>query len=305
MKTTNALTVDVEDYFHVSAFSNHIDRNHWDRYPCRVEANTRLLLGMFSEADVKATFFVLGWVAERYPALVREIAARGHEVACHGYSHELVYHQTPAVFREESKRAKDVLEDIIQKPINGYRAASYSITPKSTWALDVLAELGFRYDSSIFPVRHDRYGIPGARREPHIMSTPAGHALVEFPLSTLQVFRYRLPVAGGGYFRLFPYWFTRYALSRINAADGLPYVFYLHPWEIDPDQPRVSAGMLSRFRHYQNLGRCQERLVALLQDFSFDTVEHVLTGLGLLTVSGDTALDRKKMSDLASIVRPD
>jgi polysaccharide deacetylase family protein (PEP-CTERM system associated) len=286
MRLINALTVDVEDYFHVSAFSNHVDRKHWDRYPCRVEANTRALLTLFEKAGVKATFFVLGWVAERYPALVREIAAAGHEVACHGYSHELVYRQSPTVFREESKRSKDILENIIQQPIMGYRAASYSITPKSTWALDVIAELGFRYDSSIFPVRHDRYGMPGARREPHVMRTPAGHALVEFPLSTLQALRYRLPVAGGGYFRLFPYWFTRYALGRINNADKLPFIFYLHPWEIDPSQPRVHAGWLSRFRHYQNLDRCEQRLVALLQDFSFATAEQVLADRGLLATAG-------------------
>jgi polysaccharide deacetylase family protein (PEP-CTERM system associated) len=286
MTLTNALTVDVEDYFHVSAFSDHIDRNHWDSYPCRVEANTRALLGLFEKASVKATFFVLGWVAERYPALVRDIASAGHEVACHGYSHELVYRQTPAVFRDETRRAKEVLENIIQQPVNGYRAASYSITPKSTWALDVIAELGFRYDSSIFPVRHDRYGMPGARREPHVLKTPAGHTLVEFPLSTLQAFRYRLPVAGGGYFRLFPYWFTRYALGRINNADRLPFIFYLHPWEIDTNQPRVQAGRLSRFRHYQNLDRCEQRLVALLKDFSFDTVEQVLANSGLLTTAG-------------------
>lgn len=282
MKIKNALTVDVEDYFHVSAFANHIERNQWESYACRVEANTRVLLRMFEAAQVQATFFVLGWVAERYPALVREIASGGHEVACHGYSHELVYRQTPTLFREESKRSKDILEDIIQKPIKGYRAASYSITPKSIWALDILAELGFLYDSSIFPVRHDRYGMPGARREPHIMTTPAGHSLVEFPLSTLQVFRYRLPISGGGYFRLFPYWFTRLALDRINNTDKLPFIFYLHPWEIDPDQPRVPAGWVSRFRHYQNLDRCQRRLTALLQHFSFDTAEHVLTANGLL-----------------------
>lgn len=283
---TNALTVDVEDYFHVSAFSESIDRNHWDRYPCRVEANTRVLLALFEKASVKATFFVLGWVAERYPALVREIASAGHEVACHGYSHELVYRQSPAVFREESKRSKGILENIIQQPVKGYRAASYSITPKSVWALDVIAELGFLYDSSIFPVRHDRYGMPGSRREPHALKTPAGHALVEFPLSTFQLLRYRLPVAGGGYFRLFPYWFTRYALGRINAVDRLPFIFYLHPWEIDPNQPRVQAGRLSRFRHYQNLERCEQRLVALLKDFSFDTAERVLTDSGLLTRAG-------------------
>ena len=178
------------------------------------------------------------------------------------------------------------LENIIQQPVKGYRAASYSITPKSTWALDVIAELGFRYDSSIFPVRHDRYGMPGARREPHVLKTPAGHTLVEFPLSTLQAFRYRLPVAGGGYFRLFPYWFTRYALGRINKADRLPFMFYLHPWEIDTNQPRVQAGRLSRFRHYQNLDRCEQRLVALLKDFSFDTAEQVLANSGLLASAG-------------------
>lgn len=284
MKIKNALTVDVEDYFHVSAFANSIDRSQWDIYPCRVESNTRALLRMFEHAGVKATFFVLGWVAERYPDLVREIASAGHEVACHGYSHELVYKQTPEVFRAESKRAKDILEDIIHKPVNGYRAASYSITLKSTWALDILAELGFRYDSSIFPVHHDRYGMPDAPREPHVLKTPKGHSLVEFPLSTLQLWRYRLPISGGGYFRLFPYWFTRAALKRINSADELPFIFYLHPWEIDTDQPRVQASLLSRFRHYQNLGRCQERLAALLQDFSFDTVEHVLDNRGLFTL---------------------
>lgn len=274
------MTVDVEDYFHVSAFSNHIDRNHWDRYACRVEANTHKLLDMFDRAGVKATFFVLGWVAERYPVLAREIGARGHEVACHGYSHELVYRQTPAVFREESGRAKAVLEDAVQKPVNGYRAASYSITSRSTWALDVLAELGFQYDSSIFPVHHDRYGMPDARRDPHALKTPAGHSLVEFPLSTFQIMGYRLPVSGGGYFRLFPYWFTRYALGRINSSEQLPFIFYLHPWEIDPAQPRIRAGLLSRFRHYQNLDRCQQRLARLLQDFSFDTVERVLANRG-------------------------
>ncbi len=289
MAITNAMTVDVEDYFHVSAFSNHIDRNDWDRYACRVEANTHKLLDMFDRAGVKATFFVLGWVAERYPALTREIGARGHEVACHGYSHELVYRQSPAVFREESGRAKAVLEDVVQKPINGYRAASYSITSRSTWALDILAELGFQYDSSIFPVHHDRYGMPDARREPHALKTPAGHSLVEFPLSTFQVMGYRLPVSGGGYFRLFPYWFTRYALGRINSTEQLPFIFYLHPWEIDPAQPRIKAGLLSRFRHYQNLDRCQQRLARLLQDFSFDTVERVLAKRGFAGVPAVSA----------------
>lgn len=303
MKLVNALTVDVEDYFHVSAFSNHIDRNHWDRYACRVEANTHALLEMFDQAAVKATFFVLGWVAERYPSLIQEIAAAGHEVACHGYSHELVYRQSPAVFREESQRSKHILENITHKPVKGYRAASYSITAKSTWALDILAELGFQYDSSIFPVHHDRYGMPNARREPHVLKTPQGHPLVEFPLSTFEIGRYRLPISGGGYFRLFPYWFTRYALNRINTTDKLPFIFYLHPWEIDPNQPRVAAGMLSRFRHYQNLGRCQERLEKLLQDFSFDTVEQVLTKHGLLSASR-AGLVSHEMSDQVHAAGP-
>ena len=288
MTLTNALTVDVEDYFHVSAFSKHIDRNDWDRYSCRVEANTRVLLEMFGQAGVRSTFFVLGWVAERYPALVREIAAAGHEIACHGYSHELVYRQTPAVFRDESRRSKDILEDIVQRPVRGYRAASYSIVAESTWALDTLAELGFEYDSSIFPVHHDRYGMPDAKREPHVLKTPAGHSLVEFPLSTFEIGSYRLPISGGGYFRLFPYGFTRYALQRINAKDQLPFIFYLHPWEIDPQQPRIKASLLSRFRHYQNLGRCQQRLTRLLRDFAFDTVEQVLADRGLLALKSTT-----------------
>jgi len=282
MTIANALTIDVEDYFHVSAFAASIDRRNWDQYASRVTGNTQTLLNMLAEHDTRATFFVLGWVAERHPELVREIASQGHEVACHGYSHQLVYRQTPEVFLDETRRAKDLLEQIIQKPVLGYRAASYSITARSEWALDILAEQGFRYDSSIFPVRHDRYGMPGARREPHVLRTPAGHSIVEFPLSTFAVSSYRLPVAGGGYFRLFPYWFTRYALATINRKDRLPFIFYLHPWEIDPDQPRVKAGWLSRFRHYQNLDRCQHRLGRLLKDFPFGTAAQTLAGLGLL-----------------------
>jgi len=281
MKMTNALTVDVEDYFHVSAFSQSVSRQDWDKYPCRVEQNTTALLEIFSKADVRATFFVLGWVAERFPKLVSTIDKAGHEIACHGFSHELVYKQTPKRFREETIRAKGILENIIQKPVDGYRAASYSITQQSLWALDILAESGFRYDSSIFPVHHDRYGIPGAKREPHILKTPDGHSLIEFPLSTYTFGSYRLPVAGGGYFRLFPYWFTSHALSTINKQDGLPFIFYLHPWEIDPNQPRIKAGLLSRFRHYQNLKRCQSRLEKLIREFSFGTVQQSLSQINL------------------------
>lgn len=276
------MTVDVEDYFHVSAFADSIDRSSWDQRPCRVEANTNRLLDMFDARRVKATFFVLGWVAERYPALVKDIAVRGHEVACHGLTHELVYDQTPTVFREQTHRAKTVLEDIVQAPVLGYRAASYSITARSLWALDILIDLGFGYDSSIFPVRHDRYGIAGSSREPGAITAPSGRGIVEFPLSTLDVTGYRLPIAGGGYFRLFPYSFTRYAFRRVNGRDKLPFIFYLHPWEIDPEQPRIAASVLSRFRHYNNLRRCEARLANLLDDFKFDTARSVLTRIGLL-----------------------
>lgn len=277
----NAISVDVEDYFHVAALSKTISRDQWDGIPSRVETNTRLLLDMFDGRGVKGTFFVLGWVAEKHPELVKEIAARGHEVACHGFSHQLVYRQTPEVFREETRRSKALLEDLAQCAVNGYRAASYSITPASLWALDILAEAGFTYDSSIFPVRHDRYGMPGADEQPHILKTPSGYSLVEFPLSVYRIFKYNLPVAGGGYFRLFPYAVTRFAFRRINAA-GTPGIFYLHPWEVDPDQPRVKASLLSTFRHYNNLDRCEKRLEQLLDDFRFTTVTNVLEDIGLL-----------------------
>jgi len=281
MSIQNALTVDVEDYFHVSAFSKSIDQNDWDKHPLRVENNTRLLLDLFDEHEVKATFFVLGWVAERTRGLVKEIADRGHEVACHGYSHQLVYNQSPQVFREETLRSKHLLEDIVQMPVHGYRAASYSITNRSRWALDVLVDAGFEYDSSIFPVRHDRYGIPDAPEFPYRLETPKGRSLVEFPLSTARLLKYRLPVAGGGYFRLYPYMLTRAGLSQINRRQQ-PFIFYLHPWEIDPDQPKISASWFSRFRHYNNLDKCEPRLRQLLSDFKFGTTRNVLNTLGLL-----------------------
>jgi polysaccharide deacetylase family protein (PEP-CTERM system associated) len=284
---TNALTVDVEDYFHVSAFASTIDRRDWHRHESRVEANTGRLLDLFAERGVRATFFVLGWVAERYPALVRELAAQGHEVACHGLTHELVYDQTPAMFREQTRRAKSLLEDQVQREVVGYRAASYSIVRRSMWALEILAELGFRYDSSIFPIRHDRYGVPGAQRQPHVLPAGAAGTLIEFPPSTLELGGFRLPVAGGGYFRLFPYGLTRYALRRINTREAMPFIFYLHPWEIDPGQPRIRAGALSRFRHYTNLERCESRLRALLDDFAFTTAREALENIGLLGRTGD------------------
>jgi len=276
----NALTVDVEDYFHVAAFARQIDPATWDNFPLRVERNTRRLLDLFAEQDIRATFFVLGWVAERCPDLVRAIAEQGHEVACHGYSHQLIYGQTPAVFREETVRAKACLEDQAQCPVLGYRAASYSITKRSLWALDILAELGFAYDSSIFPVHHDRYGIPDSPRWPYRIDTDGG-SLIEFPPSTLAVGGHRWPVAGGGYFRIYPYQLTRFALSRINRVEGRPFIFYLHPWEIDPEQPRIRAGWLSTFRHYTNLSRCEERLRRLLGDFRFVPAGEVLEKISI------------------------
>jgi len=279
---TNALTVDVEDYFQVSAFADNVDRGDWDACESRVEANTRKLLQLFDRFDYKATFFILGWVAERYPQIVEKIYEKGHEVACHGYSHQLIYNQSQKEFADETAKAKKILEDIIQEPVHGYRAASYSITQKSIWALDILVDTGFTYDSSIFPVHHDRYGIPGAEDKPHQLTTPSGHKLIEFPISTKSYFGYRLPVGGGGYFRIYPYAFSRMALKSINRKLRRPFIFYLHPWEVDPDQPRIESSWLSRFRHYNNLDKCEARLTKLLSDFRFSTVQQVLSDLDLL-----------------------
>jgi len=282
MKIANALTIDVEDYFHVAALSNSISVNDWDKQVCRVEKNTHVLLDLFDQQSASATFFVLGWVAERYPQIVKEIEKRGHEVASHGYSHQLIYKQTPEVFKEETLKSKKLLEDIIGKTVNGYRAASYSITNKSLWALDILADAGFKYDSSIFPVHHDNYGIPGSPTEPHVLKTPDGQSLIEFPLSTYKVMGQTLPVAGGGYFRLYPYRLSRFFYNSINKKSK-SFVFYLHPWEVDPGQPRVKASWFSEFRHYNNLHKCESRLKQLLSDFSFTTMETVLKNKSLLT----------------------
>ena len=282
MNVPNALTVDVEDYFHVAALAPSIRRDTWTSRESRVVGNTQRLLAIFEQFDVRGTFFVLGWVAEHHPGLVREIAARGHEIACHGFSHRLVYEQSPEEFYEETLRAKNLLQDITGDAVLGYRAASYSIVRESLWALDILVELGFAYDSSIFPVRHDRYGIPNAERSPHRMSTPKGKSIVEWPLATAKILGVRLPVAGGGYFRLLPYWLSHWGLTSINQREQRPFIFYLHPWEIDPSQPRVAASWLSRFRHYTNLGKCEERLRRLLGEFRFGTTREGLVQLGLL-----------------------
>ncbi len=281
----NAFTVDVEDYFHVAALSSAIPRDSWSSRELRVEANTDRLLGVLAEREVRATFFVLGWVAERTPTLVRRIAAAGHEVACHGYSHKLVYRQTPAEFREETVRAKGCLEDTLGHGVFGYRAASFSVTRQSLWALDVLIDLGFRYDSSIFPIHHDLYGIPGATPEPHRVTAPSGRTLAEFPMSAARFFGLQVPVSGGGYFRILPYWLTRAGLQQINEQENRPFAFYLHPWELDPGQPRIRVGAFSRFRHYTNLSRCEARLRRVLGDFAFGTMEEALQRRGLLAVA--------------------
>ena len=270
-RVVNAMSVDVEDYFHVSVFDGIVPRSQWATMESRVEANTRRLLDLFEEFEVRSTFFVLGWVGERHPALVTEIARRGHEIASHGYAHRLVYDQTRAAFREDVRRAKAVLEDGSGRRVAGYRAPSYSITPRSLWALDVLIEEGYEYDASVFPIRHDRYGIPVSDRRPYRIDRDAG-ALIEVPGSTTRLGPVNLPVAGGGYFRILPYWWTRWGIARVNELERRPAVFYLHPWEIDPDQPRLQAGRLGRFRHYRNLHCTETRLRQLLRDFRFGPI---------------------------------
>jgi len=279
----NALTIDVEDYYHVSAFEAVVPFADWERYESRVEKNTHRILDLLDAHTTKATFFVLGWVVERHPELIRTLVARGHEVASHGYAHRRVYTQTPEQFRTETRRSKRLLEDTLGQPIRGYRAASYSITVQSLWALDVLREEGFMYDSSIFPIRHDLYGIPSHPRFCYVIPVPSGAPLVEFPLSTLRLGGTNFPIAGGGYLRLFPYAYTRWGIRYLNRREGQPAVVYLHPWELDPEQPRLPAGKLSRFRHYTNLHRMEERFVRLLQDFSFGTMSEVLQTRGLLS----------------------
>lgn len=260
----NVFSVDVEDYFHVEAFADVVPRTSWDRYPLRVEDNTRRLLDLLDEHGIDATFFILGWVADRCPALVREIVARGHETACHSYWHRLVYTLTPEEFRSDTRRARVAIEQAGGQSIKGYRAPSYSITAKSLWALGILAEEGFEYDSSIFPIRHDVYGIPDAPRAPWQVTTSGG-PLVEYPISTFRVVgTTNFPVGGGGYLRLLPFWYTRFGFNRVRA-DNLPLIAYIHPWEVDPEQPRIPGRLRSRLRHYTNLNKTRARLASLLR----------------------------------------
>lgn len=276
----NALTIDVEDYFQVNAFASSIDYSAWDSYPLRVAENTRRILDLLDRFEVKATFFILGWIAERLPGLIREIHDRGHEIACHGYRHQLVYTLSPDAFRADLRLAKQLLEDICGEDIVSYRAPSYSITKKSLWALDILAEEGFCYDSSIFPVYHDTYGIPDAPRFLHHIERKAGR-ITEFPLTTIRChfgpIDFRLPVAGGGYLRLFPAQLLRAAIGQVNTVENQPAIFYFHPWEIDPDQPRIKAGLKSTFRHYLNLHRTENKICHLLSRLRFGTMREVIS----------------------------
>ena len=269
-RITNALSIDVEDYFQVSAFAESIGRSTWDSLPCRVERNVDRLLAILRDHGARATFFTLGWVAHRYPELGRRIDAAGHEVASHGYAHHRATDQAPHEFYEDIVRAKKLLEDLVGHPVHGYRAPSFSISYGNLWAFDCIARAGYRYSSSVYPVRHDHYGMPDAPRFAHRLL----NGLVEVPLSTTQVVGVNLPAAGGGYFRLAPYSVSRWAIERVNRIDGRSAIFYMHPWEIDPGQPRVGGAPLrSRLRHYLNLGKTEPRLARLLDDFRWDRVD--------------------------------
>jgi polysaccharide deacetylase family protein (PEP-CTERM system associated) len=272
----NAMTVDVEDYFQVSAFEANVDKSEWQTLPRRVEDNTLRILDLFAQHHVRATFFILGWVAERYPKLVRRIVEAGHEVASHGWEHIRVNTQSPDAFREDIVRTRGLLQDLSGEPVIGYRAASYSIGAGESWAWDELAEAGYRYSSSIVPVRHDLYGIPDAPRFPF---DTAGGSLLEIPITTITLGGRNINCGGGGWFRLFPYAFSRWALSRVNKVDGKSGIFYFHPWEIDPGQPRPdNLGLKTRFRHYLNLDRTYGRLERLLGDFSWGRMDEIFLG---------------------------
>jgi len=267
MPQPNVFSVDVEDFFHVEAFADVVERSQWDHFPSRVVGNTHRLLDLLESHKVEATFFILGWVCERQPELVREIVARGHEVACHSYWHRPIFTLTADEFREDTRRAKETIEQTSSSQVQGYRAPSFSITRKSLWALEILAELGFTYDSSIFPIAHDVYGIPDGPRRPTIVRTRHG-SLVEMPMTTFSLRARNLPVGGGGYLRILPFWYTQWGL-RAAQREGVPFILYVHPWEVDPDQPRLAGRLRSRLRHYTNLHKMEHRLHRLLERFSF------------------------------------
>lgn len=278
----NALTFDVEEYFQVEAFKGIIHPHHWSRLPSRVVASTRRLLDLLEARGVFATFFVLGWVAERHPRLVREIHDRGHELGCHSYAHRVIGSMPPDEFRDDVRRARHAIEDAAGVAVGGYRAPTFSVVRATWWALDVLAEEGFSYDSSVFPIHHDRYGIPDAPRVPHRVTLPGGGEMTEFPVSTLRIAGQNLPFSGGGYFRVAPYPLIRAAIRHTNRREQVPAMVYLHPWEIDADQPRFPVRAMTRFRHYVNLRRTAAKLDRLLQDFAFAPAGQVLRERGLV-----------------------
>ena len=270
----NAMTIDVEDYFQVSAFAKHISRSDWPHLPCRIERNMDIILSLLDEHRVQATFFTLGWIAERYPEMVRQIAKNGHELASHGYHHLRANEQTMDEFRKDVGSSKALLEDIAGQKVKGYRAPSFSINEKNLWALDVLHEEGYEYSSSIYPIRHDHYGMPDA---PRFGFRPSGsNGILEIPATTVSLLGRNLPAAGGGYFRLMPYQFSRWLMNRVNAKDGESCIFYFHPWEIDPGQPRQQGiGLKTRFRHYLNLSQMEAKITSLLADFQWDRMDNI------------------------------
>ncbi len=270
----NALTIDVEDYFQVSAFAQHIPRDQWSTRECRVERNIDRILGMLDDHQTQATFFTLGWIAERYPQTIRRIVDSGHELASHGYGHERASNQTPEVFYSDIRTAKLILEDLAGYEIKGYRAPSFSIGTNNLWAFECLERAGYTYSSSIYPIHHDHYGMPDAPRHAHKIGE-----LLEVPATTLRLLRRNWPASGGGYFRLMPYGMSRWMIQRINTTDHMPAVFYFHPWEIDDEQPRIEGiGLKTRFRHYVNINRMEKRLRCLLNDFPWDRMDKIFLG---------------------------
>ncbi len=271
----NALTIDVEDYFQVSAMAPHVSRSQWDSMPCRVERNMDVILQLLADGNAKATFFTLGWVAERYPGIVRRIVDGGHELGSHGYGHHRVSDQTPEEFLADIRHAKNVLEDLSGDPVHGYRAPSFSISDSNLWAFDCLLEAGYRYSSSVYPVKHDHYGMPDAPRFAYAVRT----GLLEIPMTTTRMWQRNLPAGGGGFFRLMPYAMSKWLIRRVNTIDRQSALFYFHPWELDPEQPRVNGAKgKAKFRHYLNLHRTEPRLRRLLADFHWNRVDRVFPG---------------------------
>ncbi|MBZ5628702.1 MAG: DUF3473 domain-containing protein [Acidobacteriia bacterium] len=302
MPGRHILSVDVEDYFQVEAFADLVSRESWDQWPTRVEQNTMRLLDLFDEADTKATFFVLGWVAAKVPSLVREITRRGHELACHSYWHRCIYGLTPEEFRRDTRLAKTVLEQASGVAIRGYRAPSWSITVRSLWALDILGEEGFEYDSSIYPIHHDIYGLPGARRVPYAHRLNGNRRLQEFPPATVRLMGLTLPAAGGGYLRLLPYAYTAWAIRRMEAEEGQQVVVYLHPWEIDPEQPRIAGRVRSRFRHYTNLHSMEHKVRKLLQLRRFQSFQQMLASAAYSRAGADGRRDQQETNSTTAAV---